>query len=59
MPSSVMEGWDIYCKIALRSKSIDITDVKSTLVKLMGWCRQAATITWVNADRDLCRLMVS
>ena len=38
---------------------LDLTDDKSTLVQVMAWCRQATTITWANADPDLCHQMVS
>ena len=34
-------GWGIFCKIALRWMSMDLTDDKSTLVQVMAWCRQA------------------
>ena len=34
-------GWDIFCKIALRWKSLDLINDKSTLVQVMAWCRQA------------------
>ena len=36
-------GWDIFCKIVLRSMSMDLTDDKSTLVQVMAWCRQATS----------------
>ena len=39
----VIEGWDICCKIALKWMSLDFTDVKSTLVQVMAWCRQATS----------------
>ena len=35
-------GWGIFCKIALRWMSMDLTD-KSTLVQVMAWCRQATS----------------
>ena len=31
-------GWGIFCKIALRWMSMDLTDDKSTLVQVMAWC---------------------
>ena len=36
-------GWGIFCKIALRWMSMDLTDDKSTLVQMMAWCRQATS----------------
>ena len=36
-------GWGIFCKIALRWMSMDLTDDKSTLVQVMAWCRQATS----------------
>ena len=38
---SVTDGWGISRKIALRWMPLDLTDDKSTLVKVMAWCRQA------------------
>ena len=38
---SVIDGWGISCKIALRWMPLDLTDDKSTLVQVMDWCRQA------------------
>ena len=43
----------------LRRMPQDLTDDKSTLVRVMAWCRQATTITWANVDSVPCRLMVS
>ena len=37
----VIDGWIIHCEIALRWISLDLTDIKSTLVQVMGWCHQA------------------
>ena len=36
-------SWDIFCEIALRRMSLDLTDDKSTLVQVMPWCRQATS----------------
>ena len=36
-------GWSISCEIALRWMPQDLTDDKSTLVKVMAWCRQATS----------------
>ena len=39
-------GWGISCKIALRWMPLDLTDdktIKSTLVQVMAWCRQATS----------------
>ena len=36
-------GWGIFCKIALKWMSMDLTDDKSTLVQVMAWCRQATS----------------
>ena len=33
-------GWGVFCKIALRWMSMDLTDDKSILVQVMAWCRQ-------------------
>ena len=40
---SVTDDWGISCKIALRWMPLDLTDDKSTLVKVMAWCRQATS----------------
>ena len=40
---SVIDGWSIFCEIALRWLSLELTDDKSTLVEVMAWCRQAAS----------------
>ena len=42
----VIDGWGIFCEIALIWMSLDYTDDQSTLVQVMAWCRQA--ITWAN-----------
>ena len=39
----VIDGWCISGKIALRWKSLDLSDDKSTLVPVMAWCRQATS----------------
>ena len=36
-------SWGIFCKIALRWMSMDLTHDKSTLVQVMAWCRQATS----------------
>ena len=41
--NSVIEGWGISCEIAIRWKSLDLTDDKSTLVMIMAWCSQATS----------------
>ena len=46
------------CEIELRWMSHSITIEKSTLVQIMGCCRQEA-ITQVNNDPDICRYMTS
>ena len=38
---SVIDGWGIFCEIALIWMSLDFTDDQSTLVQVMAWCRQA------------------
>ena len=38
---SVTDGWGIFCKIALKWMSVDLTDDKSTLVQVMAWCLTA------------------
>ena len=40
-PFAEIDDWDIACEISLRSKLTYLTGDKSTLVKLMTWCRQA------------------
>ena len=42
-PITTIDGWDIFCEIALRRMSLDLTDDKSTLVQVMAWCRQATS----------------
>ena len=37
------DAWDISSDIALKWTSLDFSDDKSTLVQLMGWCRQATS----------------
>ena len=39
----VIGDWGISCEIALTWKPQDLTDDKSTLVKVMAWCRQATS----------------
>ena len=39
----VINGWRISCKSAHKWMSPDFTDVKSTLVQVMAWCRQATS----------------
>ena len=43
MINSVIDGWCISGKIALRWESLDLSDDKSTLVQVVAWCRQAAS----------------
>ena len=40
---SVIDGWGISCKIVLRWMPLDLADDKSTLVRVMAWCRQATS----------------
>ena len=49
-PISVIDGWSISCKIALKWFPLDLTYDKSTLFR--EWL-----ITWANIDPDLCRNM--
>ena len=37
----MIHGWYISCKIAPWRLSLDLTDDKSTLIRVMAWCRQA------------------
>ena len=37
----VIDGWDISHEISSRWMSLDLTDVKSTLVQVMALCREA------------------
>ena len=39
----VIDDWGISCEITLTCKPQDLTDDKSTLVKVMVWCRQATS----------------
>ena len=39
----VIDGWGISCEIALLWMSVDFIDDQSTLVRVMAWCRQAAS----------------
>ena len=39
----VIEGWGIFCAIALIWMSLDFTDNQSTLVQVMAWCSQATS----------------
>ena len=45
---SVTDGWGFSCEIAHRWMPLDLTDDKSTLVKVMAWCRQAIShyLSW-------------
>ena len=38
---SVVDGCGISCELALRWMSLNLSDDKSTLVRVMAWCRQA------------------
>ena len=40
---SVIDSWGISCEIGLRWMPLDLTDDKSTMVQVMGWCRQATS----------------
>ena len=42
-PITMIDGWDIFCEIALRRMSLDLTDDESTLVQVMAWCHQATS----------------
>ena len=52
----MIDSWAIFCKIALRWMSMDLTYDKSILFQVMAWCRQG---TWDNVDPELCRHMAS
>ena len=39
----VIDGWDIFCEIALTWMSLNFTDNQSTLVQVMAWCHQATS----------------
>ena len=39
----VIDGWAIFCEIALIWMSVDFTDDQSTLVQVMAWCRRATS----------------
>ena len=40
----VIDGWGISCEIAPTVNVIGLTDDKSTLVQVMAWCRQTASL---------------
>ena len=40
---SVTDVWVIFCELAFRWMSLDLTDDESTLVQVMAWCRQATS----------------
>ena len=39
----VIDGCDISCEVVLRWMSMDLTDDRSALVKVMAWCHQATS----------------
>ena len=39
----MIDGWGIFCEIALICMSLGFTDDKSTLAQVMAWCRQATS----------------
>ena len=39
----LIDGWGIFCEIALICMSLGFTDDKSTLAQVMAWCRQATS----------------
>ena len=39
----MIDGWGIYCDIALIWMSLDFTDDQSILVQVMAWCHQATS----------------
>ena len=39
----MIDGWGIFCKLALRWIPLDVIDANSTLVQVMAWCRQATS----------------
>ena len=41
--TSVIDGWNISCKLALRWMPMDLTDDKSALIQVMAWCSQATS----------------
>ena len=45
MPISTLEsdGMDIYCEIPVRWMSLGVTDNKSTMVQVRGWCLHATS----------------
>ena len=54
---SVIDGRGISCEIAVSWLSLDHTDEKSTLVRVMAWCCQATShylnqCTWTSVDQD-------
>ena len=56
---SVIDGWGISSELALqRWMSQDLLMIKSTLVQVMAWCRQA-TSHYLSQWWPICRHMVS
>ena len=53
----MVDGWGIFCEIALIWMSLDLTDDQSTLVQVMVCAVGQQAITWANADPDLSRDM--
>ena len=39
----LIDGWAIFCEIALKYMALDIAVGKSTLVQVMAWCSQATS----------------
>ena len=63
MPIFVTDGCEFSSEIAIRWTSLDLSDDKSTLVQVMGWCRQATSHNlnqcWPRSLVDPCRHMAS
>ena len=53
----LMDGWGIYCKIALRWMSLGLTVDKSKLVQVMAWCCQAVShyLSGLVQEMGLCK----
>ena len=55
----VIHCWGISCEIALRWMSLELTNVKSTLVQVMAWCLQATSHYLSQCKKHLCHIRES
>ena len=45
----VIDGWGIFCEIALIWMSLDFTDDQLKLIQVMAWCRQYHCRRWADS----------